>query len=110
MNKSTEWQRVLHAFKQNNNKLSPLDITNKLKINQYGRVISDLRKKGYVITNEFLGNVNGVKHTQFTLVSEPKAYASTPTEKPQNFPSKAHEFAHLNSLNSHKNQDQLTLI
>ena len=33
-----------------------------------------------------------------------------PSPKPQNFPSKAHEIAHENSLKNLKNQDQLTLI
>ena len=62
-----EWQRILIAFRGNGNILTPLDITNGLKIQQYNRAISDLRKHGYHVVSEELGTIDGIRHTRFIL-------------------------------------------
>jgi len=107
--KITQADRIIRAFKENNNTLTPLDIL-KLGIAQYNARIKELRETGYQIKSEYLGTINGSKHTQFILRSEPKKYESTPTEKPQNFPSLAHKMAHENRVKNEKKTDQLTLI
>lgn len=104
----TQTQTILKAFKENENELTPSDIL-RLGIAQYNARIFELKRAGHVIENIDLGTHNGVRHTKFIYQGK-RENKSLPSEKPQNFPSKAHEFAHLNSLNSHKNQDQLIIF
>ena len=47
----------------------------RLGISQYGARILELRAMGFTIENISLGMVDGVRHTEFRLVSEPSAYA-----------------------------------
>ena len=95
--KLTQAQRILRAFKESNNTLTPLDMI-RLGIAQYNARVKELRESGYQIDNEYLGTVNGVKHTQFILRSEPKKYKSSPLEKPEGFHSRAHQISYENNL------------
>lgn len=110
--KNTQTKAILNAFKENGGILTPSQIL-RLGIAQYNARIKELRDKGYVIENEYLGTVNGQKHTQFTLLSEPTPYVSTPSEKPQDFPTRSHQIAHENRLKNEPveevKNDQLTL-
>lgn len=107
--KITQADLILKAFKESGNKLTPSDIL-RLGIAQYNARIKELRDKGYRIESEYLGTFNGVKHTQFTLKSEPRKYIPPPPKKPEHFPSKIHQTAHEISLQKEIKTDQLTLI
>lgn len=107
--KLTQQKRIIEALKANNNVLQLNQVLD-LKISQYGTRIKELRAKGYVIKNEIIGTFGGVRHTKYTLVSEPKEYISEPIPKPEGFASNSHRIAHENRLKNNENQYQLRLI
>ena len=80
-------EKILNAFKSNGNILTPSDML-RLGIAQYNARIKELREKGYEIENQYLGSVNGIKHTRFIL----KGKATI--EKPK---MTVHEFARANN-------------
>uniref|UniRef100_A0A6H2A0L4 Putative DNA binding, helix-turn-helix domain containing protein n=1 Tax=viral metagenome TaxID=1070528 RepID=A0A6H2A0L4_9ZZZZ len=82
-------EKILNAFRSNNNVLTPSDML-RLGIAQYNARVKELREKGYEIENQYLGSVNGIKHTRFILkgkavIAKPKmtiheyASANNPT-------------------------------
>ena len=62
--------RILELLRSK--KMVPLYEILQLNIAQYGTRIKELRKTGYIITNHYLGMVEGKKHTAFSLDFEPR--------------------------------------
>lgn len=60
----TQKEKILQAFAENNNVLTPGDIM-RLGIAQYNARIFELKEQGHIIENEDLGYVEGVHLTQF---------------------------------------------
>ena len=64
-------KRLMDLLRSYNGAVVPLPKILDLHISQYGRVINDLRKKhGINIKSEFLGVVNGERHTGFRLIED----------------------------------------
>ncbi len=102
-NRKSQADRILEAFLENNNKLTPGDIM-RLGISQYNARIKELREK-YEIENQYLGTFNGVKHTQFFLKGEKKKYESSASDT-----HRIYEMARQNRLKNEGEKKQLTLI
>lgn len=103
MKKLSQKERILRAFKENNNVLSLKQILD-MNISQYGTRINELKKK-YKIENQYLGTFNGVRHTQFILKGLKEKY-----EPSEGDTHRIYEMARQNRLKNEGEKKQLTLI
>lgn len=108
MKKLSQGEKIIHAFLENNNELTPSQIM-RLGIAQYNTRIFELKKDGHIIENIKLGTHDGVLRTKFVYRGKKGDKVDfTPPSPPQNFPSNAYKIAHENRIKKEREKEVLT--